>query len=77
MNSDNLVTVVLVDGGTLNEVFLFNNVKSAERFYCKKVKELNPDANLEQELEDGNFSWNDCSVFISWPTIKFSKRRRR
>ena len=75
----NYVIVITIKDGIVDEAYLFSGKdsvsvgKTAESFFCKKLKELAGDIVLDDEdmqaiLEDGYFEFlNASSICITWP----------
>lgn len=82
------INVVVIKEGVVDEAHLFSGknrarvAKQAEAFFCKKVKELQPDYterwNEEDwgyALDDGYIETHDGSVCITWPTEHRERER--
>lgn len=82
------INVVVIKDNVVDEVHLFRGknrtrvVKQAEAYFCKKVKELQPDYtegwNEEDwgyALDDGYIETHDGSVCITWPTAHSTREK--
>lgn len=71
--SEVFITVVVIKDNVIDEIDLFKSSTAnacrdeAEAFFCKKVKSIFRDADVERALEDGYFAFDNGSVCISWP----------
>ena len=74
----NYINVICTDEEGIvceNRLFIgsMKAITKAELYYTKKIKELEEGADkdlIEAALDEGTFTYNGCTVFLSHPEVK-------